>query len=112
MLLTFLILIFAHLLADYPLQGEFLATTKGVNPISLISHAGIWSGCIAVAGFLIGFDIGLFDVVLLFIIHAIADYLKAASKLWYKKLDALKGGLLSDQLIHVGQILLFIAMNI
>src|SRR5690625_3941158 len=85
MLLTFLILIFAHLLADYPLQGEFLATTKGVNPISLISHAGIWSGCIAVAGFLIGFDIGLFDVVLLFIIHAIADSLKAAYTLWSKK---------------------------
>lgn len=106
-----LILIFSHLLADYPLQGEFLATMKGRNIIVLLSHAGIWTGCIAVAGYLIGFDVGLLDVSILFVIHAIADYLKAANKLWYTKLDALKGGLLSDQLIHVGQILLFIAMN-
>lgn len=106
-----LIFIFAHLLADYPLQGDFLATMKGKNVIVLFSHAGIWTGCIATAGYLIGFDVGYLDILLLFAVHAIADYLKAANKLWYKKLDALKGGLLTDQLIHVGQILLFIAMN-
>jgi hypothetical protein len=109
--MTFLILMFAHLLADYPLQGEFLANFKGKNFIVLFSHAGIWTGCIAVAGYLIGFDVGYLDVALLFSVHTIADYLKTANKLWYKKLDGLKGGLLSDQLIHVGQILLFIAMN-
>lgn len=109
--MSFLILLFAHLLADYPLQGEFLATMKGKNQIILISHAGIWTGCIAIAAYLIGFNIGMVDVALLFIVHAVADYLKATNKLWYKKLDALKGGLLSDQLIHVGQILLLIFMN-
>ncbi|MGY3717057.1 DUF3307 domain-containing protein [Sutcliffiella cohnii] len=109
--MTILILLFAHLLADYPLQGEFLATTKGKNLIALVSHAGIWTGCIAIGGYLIGFDVGFIDVALLFFVHAVADYLKAANKLWYKKLDALKGGLLSDQLIHVGQIFLFVAMN-
>lgn len=107
----FLVLIFAHLLADYPLQGEFLANFKGKNIIILLTHAGLWTGCIAVAGYLIGFNVGYLDIALLFIVHAIADYLKATNKLWYKKLDSLKGGLLSDQLIHVGQILLFIAMN-
>lgn len=109
--MVFLILIFAHLLADYPLQGSFLAEFKGKNPIILVTHAGIWTGCIAVAGYLIGFEVGYLDIALLFFVHAVADYLKAANKLWYKKLDSLKGGLLSDQLIHVGQILLFIAMN-
>ena len=110
--MAFLTLMFAHLLADYPLQGDFLAKMKGKNVIVLFTHAGIWTGCIAIAGFLVGFDVGYIDIALLFTVHAIADHLKAANKLWYKKLDALKGGLLSDQLIHIGQILLFIAMNV
>lgn len=109
--MTFLILMFAHLLADYPLQGEFLANMKGKNLIVLVSHAGIWTGCIAVAGYLLGFDVGYLDVALLFSVHCVADHLKADNKLWYKNMDALKGGLLSDQLIHVGQIILFIIMN-
>lgn len=109
--MTLLIFIFAHLLADYPLQGEFLATMKGKNIIVLVSHAGIWTGCIALAGYLLGYEVGIFDVAVLFIVHAVADYLKAANKLWYKKMDSLKGGLLIDQLIHVGQILLFIITN-
>ena len=109
--MTFLILVFAHLLADYPLQGEFLSTMKGKNSILLFTHAGIWTGCIGVAGYLIGFDVGFADLAALFGIHAFADYLKATKKLWYKKLDPLRGGLLSDQLIHVGQILLFIMTN-
>lgn len=109
--MIFLGLVFAHLLADYPLQGDFLASMKGKNPIVLISHAGIWTGCIAVAGILMGLDVGLIDITLLFVIHSVADYLKAANKLYYKKFDALKGGLLIDQLIHIGQIILFILMT-
>lgn len=109
--MAFLVLVFAHLLADYPLQGDFLAKMKGSNIIVLVSHAAIWTGCIALAGFLLGFDIGYLDIALLFIVHCIADHLKAANKLWYKKLDALKGGLLSDQMIHIGQIVLLIIMN-
>lgn len=109
--MNLLILLFAHLLADYPLQGEFLATMKGKNMIVLVSHAGIWTGCIALAGYLIGLNIDITDITLLFVVHAIADYLKAANKLWYKKLDSLKGGLLCDQLIHVAQMLLLLAMN-
>lgn len=109
--MVFLTLIFAHLLADYPLQGEFLANMKGKNFIVLVSHAGIWTGCIAVAGHLLGFDINLVDVATLFFIHAFADYLKAANKLWYKKLSPLNGGLACDQLIHVLQIIIFILTN-
>ena len=109
--MTILIFVFAHLLADYPLQGDFLATMKGKNFIVLFSHAGIWTGCIAVTGYLLGFDVGYVDVLLLFGIHAIADYLKAKPIGIYKKLDSLKGGLLLDQSIHLLQILLFISMN-
>ncbi|WP_243299135.1 DUF3307 domain-containing protein [Bacillus litorisediminis] len=109
--MTLLIFLFAHLLADYPLQGEFLATMKGKNVIALFSHAGIWTGCIALTGHLLGFDVGYIDIASLFIVHTVADYLKVANKLWYKKLDSLKGGLLCDQLIHVGQILLFMLLG-
>lgn len=107
--MNLLILIFAHLLADYPLQGDFLANMKGKNMIVLVSHAGIWTGTIAVAAHLIGIDITVFDVALLFIVHAIADYLKAKPVGIYKRLDSLKGGLLLDQSIHLIQILALLA---
>jgi Protein of unknown function (DUF3307) len=109
--MTFLFFMFMHLLADYPLQGDFLANMKGKNVIVLVSHAGIWTGCIAIAGYIIGYDVGLGDVAALFIVHTVADYLKAANKLWYKRMDALKGGLFTDQMIHVVQILVFMATN-
>jgi Protein of unknown function (DUF3307) len=109
-ILIFLALVFAHLLADYPLQGQFISDMKGKNIIILITHVGIWTGCVSVAGILVGLSIGLSDITLLFVVHAIADHLKATNKLWYKKLDSLKGGLLVDQLIHIGQIILLIAM--
>lgn len=104
-MLIFLTLVFAHLLADYPLQSDFLANMKGKNHIVLVSHAGIWTGTILVAVHLLGFDVTLFDVVTLFTVHAIADYLKAKPVGVYKKLDSLKGGLLLDQSVHILQIL-------
>lgn len=101
-----LVLIFAHLLADYPLQGEFLATTKGKNIMSLVSHAGIWTGTILVAVHLLGYGVNVVDVATLFVVHAIADYLKAKPIGIYKRMDGLKGGLLLDQSIHLIQILI------
>lgn len=107
--MSLLILIFAHLLADYPLQGEFLATMKGRNHIVLATHAGIWTGTILVAVHLLGFDVTLIDVAWLFIVHAVADYLKAKPVGVFKKLDALKGGMLLDQSIHLIQILILMS---
>lgn len=103
--MIFLVLIFAHLLADYPLQGTFLATMKGKNHIVLVSHAGIWTGTLLVAVHLLGYDVTLFDVASLFLVHTIADYLKAKPVGIYKRLDSLRGGLLLDQSIHIVQIL-------
>lgn len=111
LVMTFLALVFAHLLGDYPLQGQFLAEQKGNNPILLVTHAVIWTGTIALAGHLLGFNVDLVDVTVLFTVHVIADGLKATGKLGYAKMDALKGGLLVDQGIHIVQILVFILMN-
>jgi hypothetical protein len=107
--MNLLILIFAHLLADYPLQGEFLATMKGKNVIVLVSHAGIWTGVIATAAHLIGIDINVIDVAWLFVVHALADYFKAKPVGIYKNMDSLKGGLLLDQAIHLAQIIILLA---
>lgn len=107
--LTFFILLFAHLIGDFPLQGEFLANTKGKNAYLLAVHAGIWTGCIATAGYFIGFDIQVVDLSWLFVVHAAADYVKAKPIGIYKKLNPLGKGLFMDQSIHVVQILLFMA---
>lgn len=111
-IMMFLVLLFAHLLADYPLQGEFLAMNKGKNHIVLVSHAGIWTGVICVASWAIGIPIGLFDVVSLFVVHAVADYAKSKPLGFYKKLNPLGKGLLIDQLIHVLQILVLLLSKV
>jgi hypothetical protein len=41
-------LLFAHFLADYPLQGEFLAMNKGKSRQVLFAHAMIWTGCLSI----------------------------------------------------------------
>ena len=110
-MMTFCILVFAHLLADYPLQGQFLSDYKGENYILLLTHVGIWTGTVALAGYFIGFDVNMLDILLLFTVHLLADGMKAKGKLWYAKMDALKEGLLVDQAIHVIQILIFMLLN-
>ena len=106
-MMTFLILIFAHLLGDFTFQSQYLATTKGNNVVSLIAHSGIWTGTILIAAYLIGYEINMIDVWLLLLIHALADYVKAKPIGFYKELDPLGAGLVLDQIIHVGQIILF-----
>lgn len=98
-------------MADYAFQNDFIAKYKGKNLIILFTHAGIWTGCIAIAGHLIGMTIDVYDVMILFVVHSIADYLKASNKLWYKNMDDLKEGLVIDQSIHVVQILVLMITN-
>ena len=111
MIASFFWLLFAHLLADYPLQGDFLATQKGKNPIALLSHAGIWTGSVTLVLILLGYHPSALVVGSLFVVHAIADVFKARKMFWYKRMDALKAGLLVDQLIHVAQIIVAMWMS-
>ncbi|MBR9658774.1 DUF3307 domain-containing protein [Bacillus cereus] len=107
--MNFLVLLFAHLLADYPLQGDFLANMKGKNHIVLATHAGIWTGTVLITAHFLGYNITYFDVGWMFVVHAVADYMKAKPLGFYKELDSLKSGLLIDQSIHIVQILVFLA---
>lgn len=46
---TFLMLLAAHWVCDYPLQGDFLAKAKQSGPLRayhLVSHAGIHAGAV------------------------------------------------------------------
>ncbi|GIN67061.1 hypothetical protein J41TS2_24820 [Bacillus sonorensis] len=106
--MMFLVLVFAHMLADYPLQGDFLANMKGKNLIVLATHAGIWTGTICTALWLMGLSVTLTDITWLCIVHAIADYLKAKPVWFYKKLNPLGSGLLIDQVIHILQIIILL----
>ena len=106
--MDFLISLFFFFLADYPLQGAFLAEMKGKNGIILATHAGIWTGTVLIAAHLIGYSVDLSDVFILFVVHAGADYLKARPLWFYKKLNPLGWGLAIDQLIHVVQIIVFL----
>ncbi|WP_428909687.1 DUF3307 domain-containing protein [Niallia sp. Krafla_26] len=109
--MSFFILLFAHFMGDFPLQGSFLSTHKGKYPYLLFVHCFIWTGCIAAAGYLIGYTITFIDLGLLFSLHALADYLKAKPALFYKKADPLRTGLYIDQFIHILQLLLFMMMH-
>ncbi|UUG68118.1 DUF3307 domain-containing protein [Bacillus phage PK-3] len=111
-IMMFLTLLFAHLLADYPLQGDFLANMKGKNHIVLATHAGIWTGTICTALWLMGLSVTPIDVAWLFVVHAVADYLKAKPVGFYKKLNPLGAGLAIDQLIHIGQIIVLLAYKV
>lgn len=106
--MDFLILLFAHLIADYPLQGSFLAEMKGKNFILLATHAGIWTGTVLLAAHFLGYSVDLWDVFILFSVHAAADYMKARPLSFYKNLNPLTWGLAIDQSIHVVQIVVFL----
>lgn len=109
--LSYLLLIYAHFLGDYPLQGKYLAETKGKNIISLIAHSVIWTGTVSIAGFLIGFQVTFVDVIFLFVVHGIIDYLKANQLWFFRKLSPEGLGLVVDQLLHGVQILIFALSN-
>lgn len=98
---SFLFLIFLHYVADFPLQGEFLATMKGKYNYLLFCHSFIWAGLVGLGlyelnifsfwkfGFLLGG-------------HYVIDYWKARNP---DKTEALTGDLWYDQMLHTCQII-------
>lgn len=73
LLVTAFLLLAAHWVADYPLQGEFLATAKRLGPMRvyhLVAHAGIQgAGVILVTGSL---ALGLAE----WLVHTVIDEAK------------------------------------
>lgn len=108
MVATFCWLLAAHFLADYPLQGSYLAATKGTNPPSLVAHAAIWTGTICAAAIVLGLHPGLVLALLLFASHAAIDWAKARKWTVFEDMGDM-GALTLDQTFHVFQIIFFLA---
>lgn len=91
-----LMLLAAHWVADYPLQGDFLAKAKQQGPLRvyhLVAHAGIHGGAVAlVTGSL---WLGLVEWAL----HTAIDQAKVSGKTSFA----------ADQALHIGCKLLYVA---
>lgn len=90
-------IILAHYIADYPLQGDFLAQTKGKYWYSLLAHSVIYGLTIALALKLLGL-FAIWKAIALIISHMIIDYKKATAK---NKEKALTTYLYIDQALHI-----------
>jgi hypothetical protein len=97
MLTTFALLIAAHFVADYPLQGDFLATAKQKGPLRLwhlFGHSAIHGGAVGlVTGSLV---LGLLETAA----HMAIDELKTRGVTSFAM----------DQALHVVCKLLWIAL--
>lgn len=102
MLTTLFAATVAHFVADFPLQGDFVANFKGKNDYILFCHAIIWTGCVcAVLGFF-----GIFawwKVAFLLVGHFFIDRWKARKE---DKTYALTHDLWKDQAMHFAQVVL------
>ena len=87
----------AHYIADYPLQGDFLAQTKSKYWYSLLAHSIIYGLTIALCYKLI--DVfAIWKAIVLIGSHMIIDYKKATAK---NKDKALTTYLYIDQILHL-----------
>lgn len=78
-----------HMIGDYVLQSDFIATTKGSNWYHLIVHSVLY--CVPFAFLFKYMEYGMVYIIALLITHIIID----ASKARYKAIDYL-----GDQVLH------------
>jgi hypothetical protein len=91
-------LLFAHYIADYPLQSDFLAQTKGKYWYSLMAHCFLYSMTIGIAMMLMKGYFSVSSVMVIYITHVVIDYCKANAK---NKEKALTTYLYIDQSAHI-----------
>lgn len=103
-MINFIILYFANLVLDYPLQGSFLAEWKQKNNYILFVHCAIWALGISI----VLLPLGLFawwKVIMLLVGHYLMDYWKCRGL--YKKWNITDwNSLYIDQTFHTIQVLL------
>lgn len=92
----------AHYVADYPLQGDFLANFKGKLDYILFCHTLIWTGCVCAALDYFG-AFAWWKVAFLFMGHFAIDRWKARKE---DKVGALTFDLWKDQALHALQVLI------
>ena len=90
-------LLLGHYVLDYPLQGEFLAQTKGKYWYSLLAHSMIYGLGMALVLNLLGV-FATWKAIVLVASHILIDYKKATAK---NKEKALTSYLYIDQSLHL-----------
>lgn len=86
-----------HYIADYPLQGSFLAQTKGKYFYSLFAHSMIYGLFVAFCFNFIG-AYAPYKAFILVLSHIAIDYIKSHAK---DEGKALKEYLYIDQALHI-----------
>ena len=76
---SFLFLVFLHFVADFPMQGSYLAMTKGKVFYSLIAHSVIYAGILSCGLYLLGIY-AIWKSVVLLVSHVVIDYWKSHAK--------------------------------
>lgn len=92
-----LMLLAAHWVADYPLQGDFLAKAKQQGPLRvyhLIAHSGIHGGAVALVTGSVW--LGLIELAL----HTVIDQAKVSGKTSFA----------ADQALHIGCKIFYVAL--
>jgi hypothetical protein len=74
--MVFFWLVFAHLMGDFVLQTDFLAKLKGKCVYILLVHVFLWTGTVAAALLVFGL-FAPWKLAMLFVGHAVCDWLKA-----------------------------------
>ncbi len=90
-----------NFIADYPLQGEFLATMKAKNLYLLFVHCFIWTGVVCIGLEILGV-FAIWKFIFLLSGHFLIDLIKAKAK---NKERSLALYLWIDQLAHFCQII-------
>lgn len=96
-MLNLLLIYFANLLGDYPLQGNFLATEKGKSNYILFVHSMIWTMCIVVVLLYLGL-FAWWKLIMLLSGHCLMDWIKC-----HVLISKTKFALYTDQLFHIVQ---------
>lgn len=108
---AFVILIGAHFVGDYALQTDYLATNKGKSLYVLTAHSAIWSFCITMTAWLMGFPPSMLAMlVILFIPHFVIDKMKVRKIYWFSDMSD-KHCLILDQYLHMVQLLVYLAVT-
>jgi hypothetical protein len=105
MLTTLFFLLSLHFLADFPLQGSYLAENKGKDDYLLLAHSFIWAGTIS-AGLIYFGIFTTWKAAFLLIGHFCIDRVKARG-LTTKYLTN-QQALYVDQLLHFIQLVIII----
>lgn len=106
MVFTFIMFLVLHCIADYPLQGDFLANFKGKNDFILLVHSIIWAGIISFGFLYVGKQIEVIFPLLL-VGHFFIDRWKSRKT---DKTNALTKDLYIDQALHAVQIAVCFAL--